>query len=159
MKEILELLRKEARLSNARIAARLGKTEDEVADAIAEMERQNIILGYHAIVNPEKTGNGELVGIIEVKVMPQRETGFDAIAKRIYSYPEVKLCYLLSGAYDLLVFVEGNSLHDVASFVAEKLAPIEHVSSTTTHFILKKYKEDGVILAEVEKAERLAVTP
>lgn len=159
MKEILSLLRKEARLSNADIAKRLGKSEDEVAESIQSMEKDKVLLGYQAIVNPDKAGDGGMLGIIEVKITPEREKGFDAIAKRIYSFPEVKLCYLLSGAYDLLVFVEGETLHDVATFVAEKLAPIENVAATTTHFILKKYKEFGVTLGDAESAERLAISP
>ncbi len=159
MKDILNLLMSEARLSNAEIATRLGKAEDEVAKEIADLEKDKVILAYKAIVDPEKAEDGTLVGIIEVKITPQRETGFDAIAQRIYSFPEVELCYLLSGGYDLLVFVSGETLHDVARFVSEKLALIEHVSSTTTHFILKKYKESGVILGGQEKSDRLPVSP
>ncbi len=159
MKEILELLISEARLSNAEIATRLGKKEDEVAETIETLEKDKVILGYRAIVDPEKAEDGKLVGIIEAKIAPQRDTGFDAIAQRIYSFPEVELCYLLSGAYDLLVFVKGETLHDVARFVSEKLATMENVSSTTTHFILKKYKESGVILTEPEKSDRLPVSP
>jgi DNA-binding Lrp family transcriptional regulator len=159
MNETLDFLRRNARMSNAEIAKQLGKSEQEVAESITTLEKDKVVLGYHAIVNPEKADNGRIVGIIEVKLSPERDTGFDAIARRIYRFPEVKLCYLLSGAYDLLVFVEGQTLHDVALFVAEKLAPIDHVTSTTTHFILKKYKEDGVVLGEQEAFERLAVTP
>lgn len=159
MKEILELLRTEARLSHAEIAKRLGKSVEFVSETIEKLEKENAILGYHAIVNPDKINNGRLVGIIEVRVTPERESGFDAIARRIYSFPEVKLCYLVSGAYDLLVFVEGETLHEIAEFVARKLATTEHVTGTTTHFILKKYKEDGVVLVESEKLERLAVSP
>jgi DNA-binding Lrp family transcriptional regulator len=159
MDEILNVLMSEARLSNAHIAKRLGKEEGEVAEAIERLEKDKVILGYKAIVDPAKTDDGKLIGIIEAKITPQRETGFNAIARRIYSFPEVELCYLLSGGYDLLVFVTGETLHDVARFVSEKLAPIEHVASTTTHFILKKYKESGVILDEPEKSDRLPISP
>jgi len=159
MNEILKLLRKQARLSNAEIAQRLGRTEDDVARTIEQMEKEKVILGSHVIVNPDKIKDGGLIGIIEVKISPERETGFDAIARRIYNFPEVRLCYLISGAYDLLVFVEGETLQDVAMFVSQKLAPIAHVTSTTTHFILKKYKEDGVVLDDPDSADRLPVTP
>lgn len=159
MDEILKLLRKQARLTDAEIAKRLGKTEEEVSQKIGQMEKDNIILGSHVIVNPDKVKDSGLIGIIEVKISPERETGFDAVARRIYNFPEVKMCYLISGAYDLLVFVEGETLQDVAMFVSEKLAPVAHVTSTTTHFILKKYKEDGVILSELDTTDRLPITP
>jgi len=159
MEEILKLLRRQARLSNAEIARRLGRSEEDVAQSIERMEEEKIILGSHVIINPDKVKDVGLIGIIEVKISPERESGFDAIARRIYQFPEVKLCYLISGAYDLLVFVEGETLQDVAMFVSQKLAPIAHVTSTTTHFILKKYKEDGVTLADPETTDRLPVTP
>ena len=146
-------------MRHAEIAQRLGRTEDDVARTIEQMEKEKVILGSHVIVNPDKIKDGGLIGIIEVKISPERETGFDAIARRIYNFPEVRLCYLISGAYDLLVFVEGETLQDVAMFVSQKLAPIAHVTSTTTHFILKKYKEDGVVLDDPDSADRLPVTP
>jgi DNA-binding Lrp family transcriptional regulator len=159
MNEILALLRQEARLSDAEIAKRLGKTEDDVRQAIQTMEDDKVVLGYQAIVNPDKVDEETVIGIIEVRINPQRETGFDAIAKRIYLYPEVKLCFLVSGRYDLLVLVEGRTLQDVSLFISKKLSPIDHVVSTTTHFILKKYKEFGVVLDEPEDSERLPITP
>ncbi len=158
MEEILKLLRKDARLSNAEIARRLGRTEEEVAERMAQLEKEKVILGTHAILNPDKIKDAGLIGIIEVKLTPERESGFDAIAQRIYNFPEVRLCYLISGSYDLLVFVEGETLQDVAMFVAQKLAPIAHVNSTATHFILKKYKEDGIILSDPQSSERLPIS-
>lgn len=159
MKKILQILQENARTPVSQIALRLGRTEDEVNSAIEKFEREKIILGYRAVMNPEKNDNGLVIAIIEVKLTPQRGSGFDAIARRIYKFPEVKTCYLISGDYDLHVVVEGNSLNEVASFVSERLATIEHVSSTATHFILKKYKDFGVMMSEVDQPERLPVTP
>ncbi|MBN1866862.1 Lrp/AsnC family transcriptional regulator [Candidatus Sumerlaeota bacterium] len=158
MDKILEILSKEARLTDAEIAKRLGRTGDEVGAAIEKMEKERVILGYKAILNPEKCEEDLVMGIIEVKIAPERGKGFDSIAERIYKFPEVKVCYLLSGAYDLLVIVEGRSLKEVAGFVAERLATIEHVRSTSTHFILKKYKDFGVIMHDAERQERLPIT-
>lgn len=160
MKEaILEILRTEARVSDEDIARRLSTTADEVKRVIRELEDKKIILGYRAVIDPEKLDEEMCIGIIEVKISPQRSRGYDNIASQIYRFPEVKLCYLLSGNYDLLVFIEGRSLKQVSLFVTEKLATVEHVHSTTTHFILKKYKEFGVMMGGDEKSERLAVTP
>lgn len=156
---VLEILRTNARLGAGDIARRLGTTESKVAAQIEALEKSKTILGYQAVVNPEKL-NGEIVlGIIEVQVRPERDRGYDAIAAQIYRFPEVKLCFLISGDYDLLVFVEGGSLKAVAGFVTQKLATIENVTSTQTHFILKKYKEYGVTMGGDERADRLAVTP
>jgi DNA-binding Lrp family transcriptional regulator len=157
--KILEILRTEARASNAEIAKRMGIPEQKVADHIGRLEKEKLILGYHAIINPEKLDDEPCLGIIEVKIVPQRNVGYDEIAAQIYRFPEVKLCYLISGGYDLLVYVEGNSLREVANFVAQKLATVEHVTSTATHFILKKYKEAGVIISETDQLERLPVVP
>ncbi|MBI2570129.1 MAG: Lrp/AsnC family transcriptional regulator [Candidatus Schekmanbacteria bacterium] len=159
MKQVLDLLRREARLSPREIADRLGISEPAAAAAVRKLEDDGVIVGYQALVRPDKADDGRLTGIIEVKVTPERNRGFDAIARRIYEFPEVKLCYLVSGGYDLLVFVEGDSLRDVADFVAEKLATLEHVTSTTTHFILRKYKESGVKLVDSAAADRLPVSP
>jgi DNA-binding Lrp family transcriptional regulator len=156
---ILEILRTEARASNADIARRLGIPEKAVADHIGRLEKEKLILGYHAIVNPEKLDDEPCLGIIEVKITPQRNVGYDEIASQIYRFPEVQLCYLISGGYDLLVYVEGKSLRDVANFVAQKLATVENVTSTGTHFILKKYKEAGVAIGESDEPERLPVVP
>jgi len=157
--KILEILRTEARVGNEQIARRLGISEQQVAEQIAALERNQTVLGYRAIVNPEKLDDEPCLGIIEVKIAPQRSDGYDQIAERIYKFPEVKTCYLISGAYDLLVFIEGASLKEVATFVTEKLATLEHVSGTATNFILRKYKEAGVIIGEPETNSRLPVTP
>ncbi len=160
MKEaILEILRGEARAPAGVIARRLGVSEPEVERTIEAMEKDRTILGYQTLINPERLASEPCLGIIEVKIKPQRERGYDAIAAQIYRFPEVRHCYLLSGAYDLLVFVEGPSLKSVALFVTEKLATIDCVEGTTTHFILKKYKEFGVVMGGDERAERLAVSP
>lgn len=159
MDKVLDILRKEARASAEDIASRLGISPEEARAAIKALEDQNIILGYQAVVNPEKIEEESVQAIIEVRLIPMRDTGFDAIAQRIYKFPEVRTCYLMSGSYDLHVIVEGASLREVARFVSEKLATIEGVSGTATHFILKKYKEFGVAMQEAEKLDRLAVAP
>jgi DNA-binding Lrp family transcriptional regulator len=157
--KVLEILKDDARAPVDAIARRIGATEDEVRREIAQLEATKTILGYQAIINPEKLDEEPCMGIIEVRVKPEREKGYDAIAAQIYRFPEVKLCFLLSGAYDLLVFVEGPNLKAVSLFVTQKLATIEFVSGTTTHFILKKYKEFGVSIGGDERVDRLAVTP
>ena len=157
--KILEILRTEARVSNAEIATRLGLKEEQVAAHIARIEKEKIVLGYRAIINPEKLEDEPTLGIIEVNITPQRDSGYDTIAAQIYKFPEVKTCYLISGSYDLLVVIEGKNLKEVADFVSRKLATIEHVNSTRTHFILKKYKEADIIIGDDEKLERLPVSP
>jgi len=157
--QILEILRSAARTPVAEIATRLELGEAEVAEHIAELEKSKTVLGYRTVVNHEKLENEPCLGIIEVNITPQRSVGYDEIAAQIYRFPEVILCYLVSGAYDLIVFVEGKNLKDVALFVSQKLATIEHVNRTATHFILRKYKEAGIILADEEKVQRLPITP
>lgn len=159
MEKVLEVLQENARLSTAEIARRLGRTEEEVAAQVEKLEKEKYILGYRAVVNPEKCEDDTVMAIIEVRLTPQRDTGFDAIAQRIAKFPEVRNCYLMSGAYDLHIIVEGKSLREVAGFVSEKLAPQEQVSGTATHFILKKYKDYGVKTHETEQMDRLAVSP
>lgn len=156
---VLDILRTEARASNEEIARRLGTTAEEVARIVRELEESRTILGYAAVVDPERLDEEPCTAIIHVKLRPQRARGFDDLAERIHRFPEVKVCYLLSGEYDLLVIVEGASLKTVALFVTEKLATLEHVLGTNTHFILKKYKEFGVAIGDDEKNSRLAVTP
>jgi DNA-binding Lrp family transcriptional regulator len=155
--EILDILTKNSRVSNEQIAMMLGREEEEVKQAISEMEEQNIILGYPATVNWEKTDKEVVMAFIEVRVTPQRDRGFDKIAERIYQYPQVKSCNLMSGGYDLFVAVEGKTMKEVALFVAEKLATIESVISTSTHFVLKKYKENGVSFEHKQSDDREAV--
>lgn len=156
-KKILKLLKEDARFSAAEIAAMVGKTEKEVASAIAEMENSGIIVKYTAVVNTEKTGEDYVDALIEVKVTPQPRRGFDAIAEEIYRLDEVKAVYLMSGTYDLAITLESKTMRDVSLFVSERLAPIDAVISTATHFIMKQYKEGGVILDNGEVSGRLPV--
>jgi DNA-binding Lrp family transcriptional regulator len=157
--EILRILEDNDRVDAATIATMLGVPENEVRATIAELESSKAIVKYHALVNWEKVNNDLVQALIDVKVSPQRDVGFDQIAERIYRFPEVKSVYLMSGAYDLSVAVQGKSLKDVASFVATKLATLDHVLSTATHFILRKYKEEGVILEDKAELKRLVVSP
>lgn len=155
--ELLCILAENCRLTNEQIAVMLGTTEAEVSEAIKELEERNIVLGYPALIDWEKTDEDVVMAYIEVKVTPQRGQGFDRVAERIYQYPQVKTCILMSGGFDLFVVVEGKSMKEVALFVAEKLATIESVLSTATHFVLKKYKEKGVIYEQKYKDNREAV--
>ncbi|MCX8130392.1 MAG: Lrp/AsnC family transcriptional regulator [Clostridia bacterium] len=157
MEEILEVLEKNSRLSEEQIAVMLNKTVEEVRAAIKKLEEDNIILGYNTMVNWERTSKETVTALIEVKVTPQRGEGFDKVAERIYRFPEVNACYLMSGGFDLTVIVEGKTMKEVALFVAEKLAPLESVLSTATHFVLKKYKDKGTIFEEKRKDEREAI--
>ncbi len=156
-KKILKLLKEDARFSASEIAAMVGKTEKEVASAIAEMENSGIIVKYTAVVNTEKTGEDYVDALIEVKVTPQPRRGFDAIAEEIYRLDEVKAVYLMSGTYDLAITLESKTMRDVSLFVSERLAPIDAVIGTATHFIMKQYKEGGVILDNGEVSGRLPV--
>lgn len=160
MEEILHLLQDNARLSVADIAAMTKKSEAEVQQIISGLEKDGIILKYAAIVNPEKVAESreKVRAEIEIQVTPEREHGFDAIADRIYRYPQVKSLYLMSGGYDLKVVIEGESLQDVAFFVARKLSTLEGVKSTKTHFMLKAYKENDVIYVDEKKDRREGVT-
>lgn len=153
---ILQILRDDARTSNAEVASMLGVSEQEVACAVAEMEKSGVIVKYTAIVNDEKAEKDYVEALIEVKVSPVREKGFDEIAEYIYQFEEVKSVYLMSGAFDLAIFVEGKTLRDAARFVSEKLSGIDKVLSTATHFILKKYKTEGIVLDKKEN-KRLIV--
>jgi len=160
--EILEILQKDARRTPEEIAAMLGKKAAAVKREIRRLEKEGVILKYKAVVNRELL-NPSAQGVralIEVKTAPQKDVGFDRVAERIYLFPEVQSCVLLSGGYDLLLTVEGSDIQSIANFVAQKLAPMEHVRGTVTHFLLKKYKEDGDILVRKERKDRrLAVTP
>jgi DNA-binding Lrp family transcriptional regulator len=137
----------------------LGVDEEKVRTAIAEMEEEHVIVKYATVVNWSKVDDETVTALIEVQITPERGRGFEGIAERIYLFPQVKSVYLMSGAYDLLVEVEGKNLREVASFVSDKLSPIESVLSTKTHFILKKYKQDGIIYEEREDDHRLVITP
>ena len=159
MEEILNILDKEkGNVSRAKIAQMLGMEEKEVADKIEKMEKENVIVGYKTIVNRDKTDKDVVVALIELRITPQRGEGFDKVAERIYKYPQVKSLYLMSGAYDLAVTIEGKSMKEVALFVAQKLAPMDSIISTATHFVLKKYKEEGIVFEDDEKDTRQVIT-
>ena len=155
--EILRLLERDARLTTAEIAVMIGLSADDTAEAVADLEREKVILGYSTLINWEKTEANMVTALIEVRVTPQRGQGFDSIARRIYHYPQVQSCYLMSGGFDLMVIIEDSSLKDVAMFVSEKIAPLESVVSTSTHFILKKYKMNGTEFAVRDEDHREAV--
>jgi DNA-binding Lrp family transcriptional regulator len=156
---VLRILERDARTPAAEIATMVGATLDAVAEILRECEGNGIIRRYKTIVDWERAGDSGVVAYIEVRVSPAREVGFDDVAARIYRFPEVRAVSLMSGGYDLLVVVQGPTMKDVAFFVAEKLSTIDRVLSTTTHFLLRRYKEDGEILVEPEEDRRLAVTP
>lgn len=160
MDEILEILEKDARTTPEEIARILKMTPKAVKGAIKKFEKAGVILKYKAIINKElvRDEHSDVRALIEVRVTPKKDLGFDYLAERIYQFPEVASCYLMSGTYDLLVVVEGKTIHTVSNFVAEKLAPMENVRGTVTHFILKKYKEDGDILKQPRKDKRLAIS-
>ncbi len=158
MEEILRILEKDTTRSNENIARMLGITEEEAASRIAELEEKNIIVGYKTLINWDKTDREVVDAFIELKVTPQRGEGFDKVAKRIYKYPQVKTVYLMSGTHDIAVIIEGKSMKEVAMFVAEKLAPMESVVSTSTSFVLKKYKQEGVVYEDDEKDIRQVIT-
>jgi DNA-binding Lrp family transcriptional regulator len=159
MDPILKLLRENGGLKPAELGAMLNLPESEVAARIKAFHASEVILGYRAILNEEKLGLDIVRAVIEVKITPERGGGFDRLAERIAKYAEVRSCYLMSGGYDLLVIVEGTSLRELATFVSEKLATIQGVISTATHFMLKPYKEQGVLMKQEVNEERLAVTP
>jgi DNA-binding Lrp family transcriptional regulator len=159
MKEILEILENNAKATPEEIAKMLGRTPKAVKDAIKKLEKDGVILKYKTIVNKEllREEDSGVRALIEVKVTPQKGVGFEHVAERIYQFPEVTSCYLMSGTYDLHVVVEGRSLQSVSDFVSQKLSTIENVRGTSTHFILKKYKEGGDILKQPEKDKRQAI--
>ena len=154
IKKILKILEGDARTTPKQIATMTGAPQSEVDKLIKQAEKNGVILKYKTIINWEKAGEEQVSALIEVKIAPQRDVGFDAVAERIYRFPQTRSVYLLSGTYDLLVMVSGKTMHEVADFVSQKLAPIEEVQGTVTHFLLKKYKEDGEILAGKEESKR-----
>ena len=156
---ILNILTEDVRTPISQIAVMLGETEATIADTIARLERQRIILKYPALVNWERVDVDQVEAMIEVRVTPQRGEGFEAIAEQIYRFEEVSSVYLMSGGYDLLVNMKARTMRQLALFVAEKLSTIEHVISTATHFVLKKYKDQGVLMDESAEDLRLKVTP
>lgn len=157
--KILSLLEKNSRIDIKDVAVMLGVSEVEVANEIAAMEKENIICGYNTIIDWSKTGDEKVIALIEVKVTPQRGLGFDKIAERLYQYNEVTSVYLMSGGFDFTVIVEDKTMKAVAQFVADKLSPLETVLSTSTHFVLKKYKDYGTVLGSTHKDERILITP
>lgn len=154
LKDILKILENDARTTTKQIATMTNTPEAEVAKEITQAEKDHTIVKYKTVVNWDKLENERVSALIEVKVSPQRDVGFDAIAERIYRFPQARTVYLVSGTYDLLIIVTGKSMHEVADFVALKLAPIEGVQSTVTHFLLKRFKEDGEILSDKEEGKR-----
>ena len=159
MDELLKMLQSNALESRENIARMLGIPAAEVSQRIADYEKRGVIRGYQAILNEDQLELDKVTAVIEVKVTPQREGGFDTIAERIGRFPEVSSAYLMSGTYDLLLFVEGRTLREVAAFVSERLSPLEGVLSTSTHFMLKTYKRFGVLMHQPSSDERLTVTP
>jgi DNA-binding Lrp family transcriptional regulator len=159
MDPLLKLLHDHGAMKPAELGAMLNLPETEVSAKVKAFETDEVILGYRAILNEEKLGLDIVRAVIEVKITPERGGGFDRLAERIAKYAEVRSCYLMSGGYDLLVIVEGTNLREVASFVSEKLATIQGVVSTATHFMLKPYKEQGVLMKREVNEERLAITP
>ena len=157
--ELLAIIEKNSRIDLKELAVILGTDEATVANEIAKMEQEHIICGYHTLINWEKTDIEKVSALIEVRVTPQRGQGFDSIAERIYKYPEVRSVYLMSGAYDLMVILEGKTLREVANFVSDKLSTLDSVLSTATHFILKKYKDHGTAFATKKEDEREMITP
>jgi DNA-binding Lrp family transcriptional regulator len=159
MDPLLKLLQENAAAKPAQLARMLNLPEAEVAAKITSYENSHVILGYRAILDEEKIGDNFVRAVIEVKITPERGGGFDRLAERIAKYSEVRSCYLMSGGFDLLVFVEGANLRLVAAFVSEKLATIQGVISTATHFMLKVYKDQGMLLDAEKNEERLQVSP
>lgn len=156
---ILTIIEKNSRINIAELAVMLGTEEIEIANAPQELEEDGIICGYHTMINWDKTGIEKVTALIEVRVTPRWGRGFDDIAERIYKYPEVNTVYLMSGGYDLMVILEGKTLKEVAMFVSNKLSTLDYVVGTTTHFILRKYKDHGTIMSRKYEDLREIVTP
>ena len=157
--EILTFIEKNSRVDLKELAIIVGTDEVTVANEMAAMEKERIICGYHTLIDWDKTSMEKVTALIEVRVTHQRGEGFDKIAERIYNYPEVRSVYLISGAYDLMVILEGKTLRGVSMFVAEKLSTLDQVVGTATHFILKKYKDHGTVLGQAKTDERMVITP
>ncbi|MDO4326748.1 MAG: Lrp/AsnC family transcriptional regulator [bacterium] len=157
--KILAVIEKNSRIDLKDLAILLGESEVAVANEIAQMEKEHIICGYHTLINWDNTSDEKVMALIEVRVTPQRDMGFDKIAERIYQYSEVDSVYLMSGSFDFTVLIEGKTMRQVALFVSEKLSTIDSVLSTATHFVLKKYKDHGTVLTETKQDERMLITP
>ncbi|MBR3665588.1 MAG: Lrp/AsnC family transcriptional regulator [Ruminococcus sp.] len=159
MQKLLKILRKNARLSAEELAVMTGRSPEEIAAQIAELERNGVIRGYSAVIDDSAFDDESVLALIELKVTPQSQSGFDEIADRISAYEEVESVRLMSGGYDILVSVIGRNIRDISQFVNQRLAAIDAVQSTTTHFVLKSYKENGIIKTDAEKDERGFVSP
>jgi len=159
MKEIFKILEQDARKTPQQIATMTGMPQAQVEEAIKRAEADRTILKYKTLINWDKLGEAQVAALVEVRVIPQRDVGFDAIAERIYRFPEARTVYLVSGTYDLAVLVVGKTMQEVAGFVSQKLAPLEGVQGTVTHFLLKRYKEDGEILEGEEGPKRVPLMP
>ena len=157
--QLLDILREDCRIPLEKLAVMTGMDTVQVAEAIEQLERDKVILRYAPVVNWDKTDRERVEAMIEVRVLPQREQGFDAVASRIYSFDEVKSVYLMSGSYDLLVLVQARTLKELALFVSEKLSVLDTVTGTATAFVLKRYKEDGVVFENARDDGRLVITP
>jgi len=157
--ELLMVIEKNSRIDLQELAVILGVSEVDVVNELEALEKEGIICGYHTLINWEKTSNEKVTALIEVRVTPQRGQGFDHIAERIYKYPEVRSVYLISGGFDLMVTLEGKTLREVSAFVSDKLSALDAVISTSTHFILKKYKDHGTIFDQENADEREMITP
>ena len=157
--EILEVLEKNSRITIQDLAVMLGEAESTIEKEMKAMEDEKVIAGYHTMINWDKTNDERVTALIEVKVVPQRDEGFDKIARRIYEFEEVSSVYLMSGAFDLTVIVEGKTMKEVALFVRERLAVLDPVTSTATHFVLKKYKDNGIFMEQEKRDERMIVSP
>ena len=154
METILNILEENARLTNSQVAVLAGVSEDEAAKKIAKFEKDGTIVGYKAIIDWDKTNREYVTALIEIKVAPQKDKGFDMVANKICSFGEVRSLYLMSGGFDLSVIIEGKTMKEVAMFVVQRLAPIDGVTATATHFVLKKYKDEGVVFCEKDDDER-----
>ncbi|MDA8228791.1 MAG: Lrp/AsnC family transcriptional regulator [Desulfitobacterium hafniense] len=159
-RRLLEILSEDCRLTYEELSVQTGLTVEYISERIRKWEEDKVIVQYRPLINWERTGLERVSAIIDVKVLPQRGYGFDKIAKRLQKFPEIKAVYLMSGGYDLSLLVEGRTMQEVALFVAEKLAPLEHIQSTATHFMLRKYKQDGVnFMGDEEAPQRLVISP
>lgn len=155
--ELLQLVEHNARVKIADLAVMLHATEEEIAAELDACKEENVILGYNTMINWEKTERETVTALIEIRITPQRNQGFDKIASQFYRYPQVSSCYLMSGGFDLMLIIEDSTLREVANFVSEKIAPLEGVLSTATHFILKKYKSNGTLFTQKPKDDREAI--
>ena len=157
--KILSLLEQDGRLTAGELAVMINENEADVEAEIAAMKKEQIICGFNTLINWDKTEREYVTAMIEVKVSPERDAGFDKVAERIYLFPEVKACYLMSGGFDLTVIMEGKTIKDVAFFISHKLSALDRVLGTATHFVLKKYKDYGIVMEADSRDERMIVSP